>query len=111
MAIQDFGKIAVVGEREMVLGFKLIGIKDVFISEGKEAAAKLSELMGLKEYDLIISSYDVRKSMGQQAVKLAETMLKPLVVFIPSENENAGSGESVGDIAKRVLGIDIYKNG
>ena len=30
----EFEKIAVIGERETVLGFKLVGIKDAFIASG-----------------------------------------------------------------------------
>ena len=80
-----FGRIAVVGERDISLGFKLVGIKDVFISEGKDAASTISKLMSSKEYDLIIASYRLKALMSANARHLAETATKPLVIFIPSE--------------------------
>jgi V/A-type H+-transporting ATPase subunit F len=104
-----FGRIAVVGERDISLGFKLVGIKDVFISEGKDAASTISKLMSSKEYDLIIASYRLKALMSANARHLAETATKPLVIFIPSEKELAEQSESVESLAKRVLGVDIYK--
>ena len=35
-----FDNIAVIGERELVLGFRLVGIGDVFMSTGQEAVSK-----------------------------------------------------------------------
>ncbi len=105
-----FGKIAVIGEREIALGFKLSGIKDVFISEGKEASSTLLRLMASKEYDLVIASYSIRLSLSPNALRATETAMKPLVIFIPSEKELSEQSESVEALAKRVLGVDIYKN-
>lgn len=104
-----FGKIAVVGERNVVLGFKLAGIKDVFISSGREAASKLAELVASKKYDLIIASYSVKSAMSPAARHSSETAIKPLIIFIPSGKELSEQSESVESLAKRVLGVDIYK--
>jgi V/A-type H+-transporting ATPase subunit F len=103
------GRIAVVGERDVALGFKLVGIKDVFISDGKEAASTISKLMSSKEYDLIIASYKIKALLSPGARHTAETATKPLVIFIPSEKELSEESESVESLAKRVLGVDIYK--
>ncbi|MCL4404789.1 hypothetical protein M1583_02265 [Candidatus Marsarchaeota archaeon] len=104
-----FGKIAAIGEREAVLGFKLAGVKDVFISDGKDATATLTDLINSKEYDLIIASYRIKGSLSPATRHIAETATKPLVIFIPSEKELEESAESVESLAKRVLGVDIYK--
>ncbi len=107
--VAKFGRIAVIGERETSLGFKLAGIKDVFIAEGKEASAMVTKFINSKEYDLIITSYNVKSALSPAARHAAETASKPLIIFIPSEKELEDKSESVEALAKRVLGVDIYK--
>ncbi len=68
------------------------------------------ELMSSKEYDLVISSYSIKQQLSPSALRMAEAITKPLVIFIPSEKELTEQSESVEALAKRVLGVDIYKS-
>ncbi len=102
----DFDKIAVIGERELVLGFKLIGIHDVYISSGKDAITKFAELLNGKQYNLIMLSESLRGEMDSNLLRLASTSLKPIVIFIPVPGSGARQ-ESVESLAKRILGVDI----
>ncbi|ASI13680.1 A-type Na(+),H(+)-transporting-ATP synthase subunit F [Candidatus Mancarchaeum acidiphilum] len=100
-------KIAVLGERKIALGFELVGIKDVFISEDpKGMHDKLFEIINGKAYNLILASDSVEKYLGEDELRSIETMMKPVVIFIPvsSDVENK---ESVEKLAKRILGIDL----
>ena len=99
-------KIAVVGERELVLGFKLIGVQDVFIRDDNEALQTLAELMKGGQYNLIMMSENLRSKMDGGLLRLVETSLKPLVIFIPLPGKEAEQ-ESVESLARRVLGVDI----
>jgi V/A-type H+/Na+-transporting ATPase subunit F len=104
--MMGFENIAVIGERELALGFKLVGIKDTFIKTGADAIKTFTELMGSKTYNLILVSESLKDAMDKSILRLAETSLTPLVVFIPlpgTERER----ESVESLAKRVLGVDI----
>ncbi len=101
-----FEKIAVIGEREIALGFRLVGIKDTFIKSGSEAAKLFTELMLSKGYNLILISESVKQFMDNSLLRLAETSLTPLVVFIPLPGTEVEK-ESVEKLAKRVLGVDI----
>ncbi len=102
----DFEKIAVIGERELALGFKLIGVKDVFMEEGEEAVSKFEGLLASKDYNLVMLSENLRPLMDSNLLRLAETSLRPIVIFIPIPGSGAKQ-ESVETLAKRVLGIDI----
>lgn len=101
----EFEKIAVIGEREVALGFRLAGIKDTFIASGTDAVSLLKEMIEKKEYGLVIVSNTVIKNMDIQMLRLAETALKPIIVFIPVSEES--NKESVEQLAKRVLGVNI----
>jgi V/A-type H+/Na+-transporting ATPase subunit F len=103
-----FEKIAVIGEREIALGFRLIGVKDTFIRSGDDAVRQLNELMNSKSYNLILVSERIKASMEKNTIRLVEASLNPLVVFIPlpgAENKQ----ESVESLAKRILGVDITR--
>jgi len=99
----EFDKVAVIGEREAVLGFKLIGIQDVFITGPEEGAAKLADIMD-KNYSLIIATEQVRRKLSQSLMRSVETALKPIVIFITTPGEQS---ESVEALAKRILGVNI----
>lgn len=101
-----FESIAVIGERELALGFKLIGIKDTFIKTGKDAVKTLVDLMNEKAYTLIFVSESVKEHMEGNVLRFTETSLIPLVVFIPLPGVEEEK-ESVEKLAKRVLGVDI----
>lgn len=104
--MMEFEKIAVVGERELALGFKLIGIQDVFMSTGHEAIAKFTELLNAKQYNLVLVPENLKEHMDSNVLRLAETSLKPIVIFIPVPGSGA-TQESVETLAKRILGVDI----
>ena len=50
------GKIAVIGERNISLGFKLIGIADSFDVEGQPGIEMLLDFMNSREYSMILVS-------------------------------------------------------
>ena len=45
------GKIAVVGDRELVLGYRLLGVEDAFIANKDDAQKTLMDLYALRLYD------------------------------------------------------------
>jgi V/A-type H+-transporting ATPase subunit F len=105
-----FERIAVIGERAITIGFKLIGIKDIFIAEGRDGVHKFMELMNEKRFNLIMVSEGIKLHMDKTQLRYAETSISPLVVFIPLPGVEEEK-ESVESLAKRILGVDISKLG
>ncbi len=60
---ESTGKIAVVGERELAIGYNLLGIEDTFITSGEEASKTIQDLFASGNYSLIIVSDAVRSSL------------------------------------------------
>ncbi len=102
--LMEFKNVCVIGEREAVLGFKLIGIRDVFEAEPGKAAQMLQQLIS-KDYTLIIATESVRKELKGSELRSIEVMLKPIVIFISTPGE--AEVESVESMAKRILGVKI----
>ena len=100
------GRIAVVGERELVIGYRLLGIDDTFVVNGDEASKTIQELFASGRFSLIIASDSIRSSIPLVFRKKIESSIEPLVIFMPAMEGNIQE-ESIAALAKRVLGISI----
>ena len=100
------GRIAVVGERELAIGYNLLGIEDTFITSGDDASKTIQDLFSSGNYSLIIISDAVRSSLPVIFRKKIEASIEPLVIFMPALEGNIQE-ESISVLAKRVLGISI----
>lgn len=102
------GKLAIVGDRELVIGYRLIGIDDTFIIDDEDASKKIQKLYSSDEYGLIIASNSVRAKLPSKFLSEIEESIEPLVLFMPSQKETTEEDEeSIASLAKRVLGINI----
>jgi len=102
------GKLAIVGDRELVIGYRLIGIDDTFIVDDEDASKKIQKLYSSDEYGLIIASNSVRAKLPSKFLSEIEESIEPLVLFMPSQKETTEEDEeSIASLAKRVLGINI----
>jgi V/A-type H+-transporting ATPase subunit F len=100
------GKIAVVGEKELVLGYRLLGVEDAFPVGRAEAQKTVMELFNSGKYNLIIVGNEARKGLSAATKEKLESSIVPLVVFMPSTEAEVAE-ESLSRLAKRVLGVDI----
>jgi V/A-type H+/Na+-transporting ATPase subunit F len=101
------GKIAVVGERELVLGYRLLGVEATFIATRENAQKLLMELFDSNNYGLIIAGNEVQKALSVVAREKLEASIVPLVVFMPPIGQATQQEESLAKLARRVLGVDL----
>jgi V/A-type H+-transporting ATPase subunit F len=105
--VAQTGRIAVVGERELVLGYRLLGANDAFVVHAEDAQKTVMELFNSNRYGLIIVGGEVRKYLSSSARSKLESSIIPLVVFMPSPNSKEAGEESLSLLARRVLGVDL----
>ncbi|MCX6691179.1 MAG: V-type ATP synthase subunit F [Methanoregula sp.] len=99
-------EIAVIGNGEFILGFRLAGIRKTYAAENDE---KLSELITRVLDDtnvgiLVLNSSD----MGRIPRRLRTTLeksVKPTVIAIGGEEEGLSMREKI----KRSVGVDLWK--
>ena len=96
----------VLGERELAIGFRLIGMKEVVDVEPENASAEFQRVVASGRYSLVIASQTVKKQLTEAQRSFAESSLHPLVVFVPSPSGEY-EVESVDALAKRVLGVTL----
>ncbi len=99
------GGIAVIGERELVMGYRLLGIEDTFIVENNsDASNQMEDLFSSQKFKMIIASQFIRDSLTPLLKTKIESSIEPLVIFMPSL-QGSIQEESIASLAKRVLGI------
>ncbi|MCI4434338.1 MAG: V-type ATP synthase subunit F [Thermoplasmata archaeon] len=104
----DVYKIIVVGEKPLVLGYRLLGCTECYEETGEEGARRVISLLKRNDIGMIIASDIIRDSMSQQDIEKIESTIQPLVIFVPSSVSVKKSEEEVlREYVKRVLGIDI----
>lgn len=97
--------VAVLGEREVVLGFKLIGISNCIEIGEANAQVEINKIISRREHSLIIISENMMKYIETKALERMMASTDPLIIFIPMPGGR--EEESVSKLAKRVLGVDI----
>ena len=97
-------KIAVLGDRESVLGFKTLGL-DVYPAETPEEA--LHRLARDGETAIIYLTEQFAEQM-QDEVKKYKDMVTPAIILIPGKSGSLGIGmKNITDSVERAVGADI----
>ncbi|MGA9839790.1 MAG: V-type ATP synthase subunit F [Thermoplasmata archaeon] len=100
------GRTVVLGERELAIGFRLIGLKDVIEVTPESAVAEFQRVMNDGSVNLVIASQSIRPRLSESQRAHADASLAPLVVFVPTPTGEY-EVESIGTLAKRVLGVTL----
>ncbi len=101
------GRTAVLGERELAIGFRLIGLPDVIEVTPATAVAEFQKALGDDRFSLIIASQSIRPRLSEIQRTHADASLRPLVVFVPTPTAAEAEAESIRTLAKRVLGVTL----
>ncbi|MDD1702627.1 MAG: V-type ATP synthase subunit F [Methanoregula sp.] len=99
-------EIAVIGNSEFILGFRLAGIRKTYAAENDE---KLSECVSSVLADgqvgiLVMNSSDMERIPRRLRVTL-ENSVKPTVIALGGEE----GGLSMRERIKRSVGVDLWK--
>ncbi|MDD4482886.1 MAG: V-type ATP synthase subunit F [Methanoregula sp.] len=99
-------EIAVIGNSEFILGFRLAGIKKTYAAENDE---KLQECVNSVLSDgqvgiLVLNSHDMERLPRRLRTTL-ENSVKPTVIALGGEE----GGLSMRERIKRSVGVDLWK--
>ncbi len=95
--------IAVIGNEDFVLGFRLAGIKRAYIASGEEYDRRLMELLDDDSVGILaVDSADLASLNALQRKKVSDS-IQPVV--IPIGRDESDLREKV----KRAIGVDLYK--
>ena len=101
MKNSDESGTAVVGDRELVIGYRLLGVEDAFITGPDEAAKKVMDLFNSSEYGLDNRGRHRQEgALADDEGELSSSII-PLVVFLPSIGETQAAEELISRLARR----------
>lgn len=99
-------EIAVIGNQEFILGFRLAGIRKTYPVESDEMLVEhINRVLGDPDVGiLVLQSSDLKKVPRRLQTTLEESV-KPTVITIGAEE----GGLSMRERIKRSVGVDLWK--
>ena len=99
-------KIAVLGQRDSVLGFRALGLTTVF-ADNREAAVKELHRLAREEYSIIYVTEDLAQQMMEEIDKYNDDP-SPAVILIPGKGGSLGVAQTrLQRAVERAVGADI----
>jgi len=96
-------EIAVIGSEEFVLGFRLAGVRRVFVTTPEDYEKRMHEAVATPEIGILaVDSKDIQLLSPQFRQKVLD-LIQPVVV--PVGRDESDLREKV----KRAIGVDLYK--
>jgi V/A-type H+-transporting ATPase subunit F len=100
-------KVALIADFDTAIGFKLAGLKDVYVvTDGTQAEEVMNKLTKDSEIGIIIITESLANKIRQHIKELYKK-LTPIVVEIPDKKETPIVVEFIKDIVKRTIGIEL----
>jgi len=96
-------KIAVVGSEEFVLGFRLAGIRDVFVANESNYQSVIGEAMSDAEVGILAVAAEDLNYLPQNVRSRVMDSIQPVIVPV------GGDESDLRERVKRVIGVDLYK--
>ena len=103
-------KIAVIGDRESVLGFKAVGL-DVFSTDEPDEAKKILKKIAKENFAIIYITENLYGEMISEVDEYTD-LRTPAIIPIPGKDGSFGIGmTSVKKSVERAVGSDILFGG
>jgi V/A-type H+-transporting ATPase subunit F len=96
-------EIAVIGSEEFVLGFRLAGLRRVFVATPEDYEKKMLEAMSTESVGILAADAKDLQLLSPQLRQRVMNTIRPVVVPV---------GKDEGDLrekVKRAIGVDLYK--
>ena len=97
-------ELAVVGRDDFVLGFRLAGVRKTYSVEPDAFESTLNEVLADADVGILVVSTDDLQRLGHGTRRKLETVPRPVVIAVGSQQE-----EDLRTKVKRAIGIDLLK--
>ena len=102
-------KIAVIGDRDSVLGFKALGVKTYFAYE-QERVNDLIRRLAREKYAVIFITEELAQ-MATEMIDRHKSRTIPAIIPIPSNQGSLGIGmQMLNDNVEKAVGVNILVN-
>ena len=98
---EDRRKIAVIGDSDFRLGFKLAGVQEVFDKENYED--KIQSILDSEEIGILVVKEEDLKNLNKRVHNEIDSSVNPVVVSLSEQAESERLQEKI----KKAIGADI----
>lgn len=99
-------KIAVMGDRDSVLGFKALGLEVYFVEDADSARHTLHRLAG-EDYAVIYLTEQLAQNLQSEIARYKDALM-PAIILIPGKGGSLGLAEAgLQNAVERAVGADI----
>lgn len=99
-------KIAVLGDKDSVLGFRALGL-DVFSADSAEQARPILHRLAKEGYAIIYLTEQLASGLNAEMARYKDE-LTPAIILIPGKEGSLGIGmENIKTAVERAVGADI----
>ncbi|MHA1742439.1 MAG: V-type ATP synthase subunit F [Candidatus Thorarchaeota archaeon] len=101
-------KIAVIGDRDTVIGFRMAGVSETAVPTGPdETEDALKHYFRDPDIGLIVITEPLAKTVEKTILELSQVPV-PVIMLIPDRNGSTGAYESVlRELVRRAVGLEI----
>ena len=96
-------QIAVIGSEEFTLGFRLAGIRSVFVADADNFQEKMLEAMSQPNIGILACDAKDLANLSVQVKARVMDSIQPVVVPV------GGNESDLREKVRRVIGVDLYK--
>jgi vacuolar-type H+-ATPase subunit F/Vma7 len=96
----------VIGDNDMITGFRLVGVDGVEVASVEEARRALSQALSRSDLAIILISEEFSVQMRSEIDKIRSEQIAPTIVEIPGP-KGAKNEINMSDLISRTLGIKL----
>ncbi len=96
----------VIGDKDMITGFRLVGVHGTEVNSVDQARAALQESLSKRDLAVVLISEDFSNRLNGEIEKIREQRVRPIIVAIPSRNGSSGETR-LSDLIRKTLGFRL----
>jgi len=98
-------EIAVIGNGDFVLGFRLAGIRKTYEASSEELEARILTVLDDRNVGILVMHNDDLKKLSVHMQKTLDDSVEPTVIAIGGK----GDSTNLRDKIKQAVGVDLWK--
>jgi V/A-type H+-transporting ATPase subunit F len=98
-------EIAVIGNSDFVIGFRLAGIRKIFEANSPDIESKIQAILNDKTVGILIIHDNDMKKLSPHMQKTLDDSVEPTVIAIGGKGESTNLREKI----KQSVGVDLWK--
>lgn len=98
-------EIAVIGNSDFVLGFRLAGIRKTFDATSQDIEEKIRNILNDRSVAILVMHDDDIQKLSSQIRQTLEDSIEPTVLIIGGKGESTNLREKI----KQSVGVDLWK--